>query len=214
MRDIVLNAKKREKTESLKTLRRNNFVPGIIYGKGKENISVKVWDTDLLKAYRKAWSSTILTMDIDWEKVDVLMHNIQREPVNWGFLHIDFYAITLGQKVTATIKFNFIWKAEAEKEWAIIEENIKEIEVSVLPRNLVDSIDVDLSMLKNVWDMIRIKDLGIDTEKFEISNDLEDLVVMASEPKKVVIEEPSEEEGSEKEDSEEIKEEEAKEEEK
>jgi hypothetical protein len=56
--------------------------------------------------------------------------------------------------------------------------------VKVLPRDLVDAIDVDLSILKEIWDSLKLSELGIDTEKFEILTS-ETAVVTASKPAKI-----------------------------
>jgi hypothetical protein len=66
---------------------------------------------------------------------------------------------------------------------------VKEIDVKVLPRNLVESFEVDLSKLVKIWDSIKLADLNIDESKFDILSSI-DIIVSASEPAKIVIEEP------------------------
>jgi len=66
------------------------------------------------------------------------------------------------------------------------------VEVKCLPKNLVDSIDVDLSLLKNMGDSLRVSDLKIDSSKLEILTNKDDVVVTASKPAKVEIEAPIE----------------------
>jgi hypothetical protein len=55
---------------------------------------------------------------------------------------------------------------------------------------LVDSFEVDISKLEKVGDIIRVSDLGIDEEKYEIITNIDNVVVVASEPKKIELEEP------------------------
>ena len=111
-----------------------------------------------------------------------MVHDIQREPVSGNFLHIDFYAITKGEKVHTKIPLLFTWDSIAVKEWAILEEHIKEIEVKVLPNNLVDNIEVNISWLKEIGDSIRISDLNIDLYKFDLIT-IDSVVVSANKPK-------------------------------
>ncbi|MFC1797898.1 hypothetical protein ACFLY2_01785 [Patescibacteria group bacterium] len=66
----------------------------------------------------------------------------------------------------------------------MLDEHIKEIEVKVLPKDLVDSIEVDLSILKEMGDSIKISELNIDTEKFDIIT-ADTVVVSATKPAKV-----------------------------
>lgn len=192
MKDIVLQAQKRGAEEKLKDLRREKTVPCVVYGKKQEAIAIKVNNADLIKTYRKAGESHIILLDIEGEKIEVLVHQHQKNPVTGDFIHMDFYAVVKWEKVTTTIVFDFIGNSAAAKEWAVIQEIIKDIEVKVLPKDLVDNFEVNLEKLKNIGDMIRIGDLGIDTTKFEHNLNEEDVVVLASEPRKVV-EEVSEE---------------------
>ncbi len=184
MKNVTLKAQKRDKTEKLNLLRSEKVVPCVVYGNSKESCPIKVNNSDLIKAYKKAGTSSIISLDVEWDKLEVLMHDFQNEPVNWDFLHVDFYEITRWQAVTTEIRLNFIWNSEAVREWAILEEYIKELEVTLMPRDLVESIDVDISPLKEFGDAIRVKDLKLDPEKYELSNDLEDVIAIASEPRK------------------------------
>jgi hypothetical protein len=74
----------------------------------------------------------------------------------------------------------------------LIQEVIKEIEVSCLPRDLTDHFDVDLSTILTDGDTIKVSDLGIDAEKYEISINDDDVIVTCSVPKVVVEEEITE----------------------
>jgi len=168
MEKLELNAELRGSEEKLRELRVSRIIPAVVYWGNQESLSIKVDATDLLRTFRKAGESTIITLKVDGKDIDVLFHDTQKEPLSWEFIHIDFYAITRGQKLTTKIHLNFIGNSEAEKEGAIISENVKELEVSCLPKDLVEGFDVDLSLLKKEEDVIKLSDLGIDTEKYEI----------------------------------------------
>ncbi len=190
MKDLVLNVQKRTKDEKLSEIRASKMVPWVVYGKNKESISIKIDNSSLIKTYRLAGVSHIISLDVDGKKMDVLVHEFQKNPVTGDFLHIDFYAITKGEKVTTSIPLSFIWDSAAARDGALIEELLKELEVKTLPKNLVDSFEVDISKLEKVGDIIRVSDLGIDEEKYEIITSIDNVVVMASEPKKIELEEP------------------------
>ena len=198
MEKIILNAEIREKGEKLKEIRKLKVVPCIVYWRKQEPISLKINNSDLLKAYRNAWESTIINLKVWKKNIEVVFHDIQKHPVKWDFLHIDFFAITRWEKMTTKITISFIWESPAKKEWAIIEEVLKELEVKCLPKDLIENFEVDLWKLENIWDSIKIKDLGIDEKKYEILNNIDDVIVSASQAKKEVeVEETSEEETSE-----------------
>jgi len=184
MENINLNADIRTTEEKLSEVRSSKMIPAIVYGKHQEPILLKMDNSDFLRAFRKAGESHIINLKAGKQDIEVLVHDIQREPVSGEFLHIDFYAITRGEKVHTNINLEFIWESKAVKEWAILDEHIKEIEVKVLPKNLVDSIEVDLSNLKEIGDSIKISELNIDTEKFDIVT-ADTIVVSATKPAKV-----------------------------
>ncbi len=197
MTQIVLETEVRAKDEDVKTLRNENTIPAIVYGKTQEPISLKIDNSKLLRAYRTAWESTIINLKVGKEDIEVLIHKIDRNPVTGDFLHMDFYALTRGEKLTTRIALHFIWDAPAEKEGAIINEAVKDIEVKCLPRNLVDHFDIDLSVLKEIGDTVTLADIGLDIEKYEIDMPIETPLVLAAQPAKVEVEETIVTEGEE-----------------
>ena len=180
MAKIALKADLRSKEEKASHVRADKHVPGVVYGKHNEAVSIKIQYSDFLRTYRKAWESTIISLDLWKEKIDVLVSQTQKAPVSGDFTHVDFYAITQWEALTANIHFNFVNESQAANEGGILEEQMKELEVKCLPKDLVDHFDVDLAQLKEIWDMIKLSDLWIDTEKYEISHDMEDVVAKVS----------------------------------
>lgn len=186
MENINLNADIRTTEEKLSEVRASKMVPAIVYGKHQEPILIKMDNSDFLRTFRKAGESHIINLKVEKEQIEVLVHDVQREPVSGDFLHIDFYAITRGETVHTKIALNFTWVSKAVKEWAILDEHVKEIEVKVLPKNLVDAIEVDISVLEEMGDSIKISELNIDTTKFEILT-ADTVVVSATKPAKLEV---------------------------
>ena len=185
MENFNLNAEKREKGESVKVLKENKKLPWVVYGKKTDSFSIKMDYSDFLKTFRKSWESHIINLQVNGEKTEVLVHDIQKQPVTWEFTHIDFYAITKGEKVHTKIPLLFVWESKAVKLWDILDEHLKEIEVKCLPKDLTDGFEVDLTKLESSWDSIRVWDLGIDAEKYEVWNNPEDMIVAVNKPAKV-----------------------------
>jgi large subunit ribosomal protein L25 len=196
MEKYVLNAEIRESWETAKKLKATKQVAGVIYGKTHESTPIKIQYSDFLRTFRKTGESHIINLSIGKKETEVLVHSVQKQPVSGEFYHIDFYAITKGEKVHTKIPLNFTWESQAVREWNILEEHLKEIEVKCLPTDLVDNFNIDLSKLVTAWDSIRVSELGIDESKYEVFNALDDIVVTATKPAKV--EAASEEVSSEK----------------
>ena len=193
MDNLNLSAEPRSKEEKLSYLRKNKMLPGVVYWKKQEPISLKLNYSEFLKTFRKSWESHIIKLKVGKKDIEVLVHSVQKEPVTWEYIHVDFFALTRWEAVTTKIHLEFIWNAEASKEGAIIEEHMKEIEVKCLPKDLRDNFEVDLSVLKKMWDNIKVSDLNIDSEKYELSDPEDEIVVSASMPNKVVVEEDASE---------------------
>lgn len=192
MKNLSLTAQLRNTEEKTKDLRNNKIIPAVVYGKGTESMSIQMNYSDFLRLFRISGESHIINLKVGKKEIEVLVHEIQREPVSGDFIHIDFYAITRWELLTTKINLNFVGESAAAKEWALIEEHIKEIEVKCLPKNLVDNFEIDLSKLKEVGDSIRISDLDL-WENFEIISNIEDVIVAASKPAKIEVEENIEE---------------------
>lgn len=193
MTSFAITAEIRDTNQKTSEIRKKRKVPGVVYGKTQDPISFTCDASDFLRLYRKAGESNIINLKIGKVELEVLVHQTQKAPVSGDFTHIDFYAITRGEKLTTKVHLNFINESEAAKQGAIVEEMMKEIEVTCLPRDLVDHFDVDLSLLAEEGDVIRISNLKLDGEKYEISHSDEDAIASASAPKVVEEEEETEE---------------------
>lgn len=198
MTTFAITADIRAVTDKTSHLRKSKKVPAVVYGKTQEPISLVLDASEFLRLFRKAGESNIIDLKVGKKDLEVLVHQTQKHPVTGDFTHVDFYAITRGEKVTTHIHLNFTWESAAAKNGAIITESIKEIEVRCLPRYLTDHFDVNLSLLKEAGDVIRISDLGLDSEKYDISWYEDDTVIAsATLPRAAVEEDESEEDTAE-----------------
>jgi len=183
MEKLVLKTELREKNEDLASLRLSKVVPAVVYGHKQESLSIKMDNSDFLRVFRVAGKNHVVALEVSGKKIDALVHDVQFHPVSGAFIHVDFYAITKGEKVHTQIPLVFIGVSRARaEESAVIEENLKEIEVKCLPTDLVDSFEVNLSFLEKTGDSIKVWDLNI-PEKFEVLNAHDEVVAHASKSK-------------------------------
>ena len=184
MTSFSIEAQIRAKDENCKHLRKARKLPAVVYGKTQEPISLTLDASEFLKLFRKSWESSIINIKVGKKDIEVLVHDFQKEPVSGEFIHVDFYALTRGEKLKTMVSLNFIWNSEAVKEGAILEELHKEIEISCLPKDLVHSIDVDISVLKEFDSHIKVADIKT-PDTIEVLSSPDEVVVMAAKPKKV-----------------------------
>ena len=182
---IQLSAQTREKMgKKNESLRAEGLIPGVLYGRKIKNQLVKVDEKDFREVFEKAGESTLVNLSVDGQdKVEVLIHEIQKNPVTEKYIHIDFYQIRRGEKIIAKITLNFVGESPAVKNQdGVLIKNYDELEIKCLPKDLVHDIKVDLSKLENLEDAIRIKDLDIPKE-IEILADEENAVVTVAPPR-------------------------------
>lgn len=154
--EIKLSAQERVSQEKLSV----DFIPGVIYGKGVENHNLKIKKVDFEKAFSKAGESNLISLDFGSGPVKVLVKDTQRNALKNTFTHVDFYQVNMKEKITAEIPFHFIGEAKAIKELGgVLIKDMSHLEVECLPGDLVDHIDVDISVLNTYDDAIRINDI-------------------------------------------------------
>ena len=209
----IIKAKVRDKSkEKNNPLRKNDFIPAVLYGEGIKNISLKINVKDFEEAYKEAGESSLITLEVDDKKFSVLIHQTARGPIDGEFLHIDFYHPSTKKKVHANIPLIFEGEAPAIKELSgILEKQFHELEVKGLAKDLPREIIVNVNGLKTFEDKVLIKDLKI-PEEVTILKDGEEIVAHIAQPrdieKELAEEEKPEEEGKEEgEEGEEAKEE-------
>jgi large subunit ribosomal protein L25 len=207
---IELKSQKRELNRSLnKALRKENKIPAVVYSHSlKENVYISVDKADFLKVAEIAEKSSIINLDVDG-----ISHKVLINDTSWDYrgdlIHIDFYEITKGEKLTTEIPIEVLGEAPAIKKGLLLEQHLESIRVKCTPENLVKSFEVDVSSLSEDGDVIRISDINI-SEKFELLQDIEEVIIIIQTAKEyveepVVVEEiegEEEEEGEEAESSE------------
>jgi large subunit ribosomal protein L25 len=149
-------------------------------------VSITIDAAPFLKVWKEAGESTIVSVEDPSGKHDVLIHDVQVDPVRDTPIHVDFYAFDKSKKLTATIPLHFVGVSQAEKSGCIVVKVIHEIEIEVLPAELPSHIDVDLSKLAAMDDHITIADLPLPASA-STSLESTEIVATAVEAKEEVI---------------------------
>ncbi len=182
--EIKLKGQIREKGEKLA----NATIGAIVYGSGLENILLKMNSIEFIKVFEKAGESNLINLDIEGkDSFKVLIKEVQKDPVKDSIIHVDFYKVDMDKEINTQIPLSFINESLAVKTLgALLMKGIDEIEVECLPSDLVDHIDVDISVLSEIGDSIKIKDIKLPKGLKLLENE-DDIVVS-------IMEQPKEEE--------------------
>ena len=162
---------------SAPALRRAGKVPAVVYGRHQESTPIAVDARAFDKVLRDAGESSIVTLSgLGTAGLPTLIHEVDLDPLTNRPRHIDFYAVTKGEKVEVEVELVFVGEAPAVKTGANLVKVLHEVTVEADPMNLPQAITVDVSSLANVGDQIRVSDLPLPKG-----------VTLVSEPDEVVI---------------------------
>jgi len=179
-----LKAKTRDEKLKAKKIRRDKMIPAVIYGQGKKARHIALKYLDFEKLYDQIGESSLVDLDIDGKnEIKALIHDVQTDPISGKYIHADFYEVDLTKKVTVAVELEFTGEAPIVKnEGGILIKHLNEIEIECLPTDLVKKFKVDVSGLTDFNSAIHVKDLKI-SDKVEILNDPDEVVINVSEPK-------------------------------
>jgi large subunit ribosomal protein L25 len=151
---IEIKAVKRDVkgTGASRRLRRAGSVPGVVYGAGKDAVNIELNTKELFLQFRhEAFHASILSLNLDGKKEDVLLRDFQMHPVRNSIQHMDFQRVNANEKVHVKIPFHFLHEDTApgvKVGGGIVAHIMTEAEVSCLPKDLPEFIEVDLAALE------------------------------------------------------------------
>lgn len=192
----ILTATKRSKTDKLAFIRNNGMIPAVIYGAQVENTIVSVLSTDFVKILKKAGETSTIVLDIAGAtekekavKVDVLIHEVQVDPIKGFPIHVDFLAIDMNKPVEVTIPLEFTGLAKAEKDGlGTLVKVLYEIDIEALPKDLPHNIEVDVTGIVTLEDQIHVSDIKL-PKGVTLITDGDEVVALVAAAKEEVVEE-------------------------
>src|SRR5690554_5334010 len=152
MTKLTLNAEVRSdlgKGASRRLRRNANLIPAVVYGGNQEPISISLQNREVAKLLlNDAAFSSILTLNIDGKKQNVLIKALQRHPAKNFVMHADFVRIIAGQKLTTMVPVVLLNEdtcVGAKTGGGDIFRLATELEITCLPKDLPDAIEVDMA---------------------------------------------------------------------
>ena len=132
-------------------LRREEKFPAVVYGAGKDPVSIKLDHKKMMhNLENEAFYSHILTLNIGKDSEQVILKDLQRHPAKAALMHADFLRVSAKEKLHLHVPLHFINEeiAPGVKAGGLVTHNITEVEVSCLPKDLPEFLEVDLSALE------------------------------------------------------------------
>lgn len=157
---LKLTVEKRESKKDLESLRASGKIPAVFYGPKAPSTSIAVNASEFNKVLKQAGESSVIELVGEGIDHEALIHDVDFDPVTVLPVHVDFYVIEKGKKVTVHVPLELVGVAPAVKELGgSLVKVLHEIEIEAMPKDLPHSIKVDISSLVNFDAQIHARDL-------------------------------------------------------
>ena len=189
MDKLQIKGQVRDLKANLGKLRKTGGLPAVLYGHKVQNVALTVDAREFDKLLRKAGESTIVDLVTDDGKTHpVLIHDIQNHYLTSNPIHVDFYEVSMTEKLKAMVALEFTGEAPAVKTLgAVLVKVLSEVEVECLPADLPHNIEVSLEGLKTLTDSVHVKDLKVGS-KVQILTNGEEMIAKVQPPRDVEAE--------------------------
>jgi large subunit ribosomal protein L25 len=205
MADLALKVRPRTVLgKKVKRLRRAGVTPANVYGHNVPSLAVEADAHDLQLLLRRAGHTGLVQLTVEGEAAPrpVLVRDYVRRATNDDLLHVDFFQVSMREKLSVTVPLRFVGEAPAVEQFdAVVVNALDAVSVQCLPADIPDHIEVDISSLVDTTSTIFVRDLRV-PDRVEILTD-GDLPVasvtakMAAEEEEVAAEEEAAEEAAE-----------------
>jgi large subunit ribosomal protein L25 len=179
-------------TASASALRKQGRLPAIVYNRDL-NVSVSVDERSFDRVFRSQGTSNLIDLEVDGKVHEVLVKAVQMNKRARVAVHVDFYAVTAGQKVSLNVPIELVGIPVGVKDGGQLDVQRREVHISILPRLIPHALQIDVTKL-SIGDSLHVSDLRAHLpEEADILDDLDLAVVAVVPPRLAVEDEPSDE---------------------
>jgi len=164
--------------------RKDGLVPAVVYGSKNKPMNVWLNSNEIQRMYDDVGETTIIQLLLDSSKAkNVLIHDIQFDPIDQSILHVDLFEVDMKKIVDANVELHFTGESPAVKEeGGVLVRGLDELPIRCLPVDLPSEIVINISTLKTFDDTIRVKDI-IPNDRIETHIDENTVVASVSAPR-------------------------------
>lgn len=142
-------------------MRREGFIPTVVYGGGEEPQNLKVVTKTLTDLLRDSASSNIVVdLSVEGKSHLAFIQDVQTDPLTGAIIHADFLAIDRKTEITADIPIVLLGEPEGVKNGGVLDQQVHELEISCLPGDLPETIKVDVSALA-IGDSLHVSEVDL-----------------------------------------------------
>jgi len=198
---VKLQVQERERRGSAdaRRLRRQGFIPGVLYGNGKQPHAIFVPERELRRVLTGAGGlHAILDVVLEGKGSThaSILKDYQRDPIRGHIAHFDLHEVRLDQPIQASVTVQLVGEPAGVKEGGVLSQVQREIHVEALPMEIPEHIDLDVSGMA-IGDTLRLADLAPIEGVIYLDNPEETVLATVTMPTRVEEPEPEVEEGEE-----------------
>lgn len=150
--------------------RKSGKVPAVFYGLGKKSTPILVSNVEFKKVWREAGESSAVKVTTPEGAIDVLIHEVQVDPITGEPIHVDFLVIDMTKKIRVHVPLVFEGVSNAVKNGlGNLVKVLHELEIEALPADLPHNLSVDISKLENLEDSVLVSDIKLPAKVIAIT---------------------------------------------
>lgn len=175
-----------KKKGAARKIRRAGFVPGVLYGPPDQPVLLKVDKKSAEKTLRhltthNVMADLVLKSNGETKTIRTIVKEIQVDPLSGALLHMDFYRVRMDKPVVMEVPIQTKGESEGVKQGGVLDQELRELKVEALPRDIPERIELDIASLK-IGDAVLVKDLKL-PENVRVLEDAERVVVAVLAPR-------------------------------
>ncbi len=185
METLELKADLREVTgRRVKYLRQEGLIPAVLYGRDVASTLLQIDAKNLYKVLQQAGTYQLISLQVGQQKpMMTLARDIQRDVIKHDYLHVDFYAVKMDEKVTAEVPILVTGTSPAVRDQGgVLTQGLDELFIECLPSNLIASIEVNIDHLTEFNDTVIVSELDI-PEGITVLSEPESMVIKIEPPR-------------------------------
>jgi large subunit ribosomal protein L25 len=165
--------------KKVNALRNQGLVPGTIYGPKQAALSVSFPYRALELALRDAGSTNLIDIQYEGQTIPVVARSVQRHIIKGNIMHVDFFAVDFNSKIRVEVPLNIVNESPiVAARRAMLMTGASSVRLELLPGQLMNKLDIDISVIKSVGDAIYMKDLQL-AEGVSVLNEPMEMIARA-----------------------------------
>jgi large subunit ribosomal protein L25 len=178
--------------KTVRKLRRAGHTPANIYGHRVESRAVQADTSELVHLLRASTRNAIINLRVEGEPAPrtVVVRDVQRQPVTSQILHIDFYQVSMTEKMRTDVPIVLIGTSDAVSTYGgVLLQTLESIAIDALPAEIPAQVEANVSVLTELEQSIHVRDLHIDESKITVHTDPDVVVARVAAPRLAAAEE-------------------------